>query len=147
MSTAQLLVIMFSTGKASLNKNSTEMTEPNSKNPAKLNRQIFYRNLSEVSFYFFICIGSCQILASMFYVNELFSKPAWLLSRILDTPFLFVSLIYLTARLQSYQAQTTLQNPSNNPSPLNATDLFLLAAIGLCFFLFQSYDLIFSHRL
>jgi hypothetical protein len=123
------------------------MTELNSKNPPKLNRQIFYRNLSEVSFYFFISIGSCQILASMFYVNELFSKPAWLLSRILDTPFLFVSLIYLTARLQSYQLQPTQQNSTSNPSTLNATDLFILAAITLCFFLFQSYDLIFSHRL
>lgn len=124
------------------------MTELNNKNPVKLNRQIFYRNLSEVSFYFFISIGSCQILASMFYVNELFSKPAWLLSRILDMPFLFVSLIYLTARLQSYQSQPITQNPnSNKENPLNATDLFLLATITLCFFLFQSYDLIFSHRL
>lgn len=123
------------------------MTDINTKNQPKLNRQIFYRNLSEVSFYFFISIGSTQILASMFYVNELFSKPAWLLSRILDTPFLFVSLIYLTAKLQSYQLQPTQQNSNNNLTTLNATDLFLLAAITLCFFIFQSYDLIFSHRL
>lgn len=124
------------------------MTDLNTKNPPKLNRQIFYRNLSEVSFYFFISIGSTQILASMFYVNELFSKPAWLLSRILDTPFLFVSLIYLTARLQSYQLQLNQQNQiTNNNSALNAFDLFILAAISLCFFIFQSYDLIFSHRL
>ncbi len=61
----------------------------------KADQQKFYKNLNEASFYFFVMVGIAHILSGLLVANEAYTKPAWLINRILDIPFLAVSYIYL----------------------------------------------------
>jgi hypothetical protein len=59
-------------------------------------------NLNEVSFYFFFILSLTHILSGLLVVNEIYVKPAWLINRLLDIPFLWITLLYFYSNIKLY---------------------------------------------
>jgi hypothetical protein len=105
----------------------------------KREQELIAKNLNEVSFYFFFIVGLTHIVSGLLFANQFFTPTTWLINRLLDIPFLWVTLIYLYSNAKLYLIK------SNQLS--HTYDLVLVTSIimiGLAAFL---ADLIFSNQL
>jgi hypothetical protein len=102
-------------------------------------QEIFAKNLNEISFYFFFILGTIHLISGMLVVNEFFIKSAWLINRLLDIPFLIVTLIYIFSNIKLYFISKKIFNPNQD---LIFIILFLFIAVT-SFLL----DLIFSNKI
>lgn len=58
------------------------------------------KNINETSFYFFLTLSIIHIISGLLVVNKIYLRPAWLINRLLDTPFFIVSFIYIASLIK-----------------------------------------------
>jgi len=58
-------------------------------------KEKIYKNVNEISFYFFTVFAITHIITGLLVANQLYTKPAWLVSRLLDVPFFIASYTYI----------------------------------------------------
>jgi hypothetical protein len=105
----------------------------------KREQEIFAKNLNEISFYYFFFIGLLHLISGMLYVNEYYSKTAWLINRLLDIPFLIITLTYIYSNIKLYLIKEKNFNP-------NYDLLFIVIFVFIATTAFIA-DLIFSNQL
>lgn len=98
-----------------------------------------FKNINETSFYFFVILAITHILSGLMYVNEIIPKGSWLINRLLDVPFLIVSLIYFFSLLKLFLMK------SGNYSRLADITFAIIGGVLVIFTLF--FDILFPNQL
>lgn len=57
------------------------------------------KNISRVSFFFFVTTGFLHLIATLLMIQNVINKADWLIFNVLDLPFLLAGLLYGTSRL------------------------------------------------
>ncbi len=78
-------------------------------------------NIKKVALIFFIATGILHLGSSVFIANQLFMKPAFILNRTMDIPFVITGIIYALASLR-----LGLTNPNSEHKKL---DIILISVI------------------
>lgn len=102
-------------------------------------QEIFAKNLNEISFYFFFILGTIHLISGMLFVNDFYPNAAWLINRLLDIPFLIITLTYAFSNIKLYYISKKIFNPQQD---LIFIIIFLFIAVT-SFLL----DLIFSNQI
>lgn len=72
------------------------------------------QNIKKVALVFFIATGVLHLGSSIFIANQIFTKPAFILNRTMDIPFVITGMIYALASLR-----LGLTNPSSEHKKLD----------------------------
>jgi uncharacterized MAPEG superfamily protein len=105
----------------------------------KRDQEKFWKNLNEISFYFFVIVGLTHIISGMLYVNEIFSKSSWLVNRLLDVPFFLITYAYIISLVK-----TILMKKGNYSRLFDVYSVIIGSLIAVIILLF---DLMFTNKL
>ncbi|MEK7085993.1 MAG: hypothetical protein AAB953_03195 [Patescibacteria group bacterium] len=78
-------------------------------------------NIKKVALLFFVITGILHLSSSIFIANELYIKPAFILNKTMDIPFIITGLIYGLSSLR-----LTFTNPEHEHKTL---DIILICVI------------------
>ncbi len=68
------------------------------------------KNIQEVSGYFFFSIGIIYFLLALFVYNKVYLPKSYILFNIIDIPFAFVSLLYVSTSICLYLDKSIYKN-------------------------------------
>lgn len=105
----------------------------------KKDQEIFYLNLNEISFYLFVSLGIIHMVSGLMVANEVNIKGAWLINKMVDTPFFFLSYIYIISTIK-----LSLMKKGNYSRLFDSYSVIIGAIL---FIAILSLDLIFDNQL
>lgn len=105
----------------------------------KKDQEKMWRNVNEISFYFFVIIGVIHVISGLLFANEIFTKSSWLVNRLLDVPFFLVSYLYIISLIK-----ILLIKKGNYSRLFDAYSVIIGSVLSIVIFVF---DLIFSNKL